>query len=511
MSFLKKTAIFLVLILSCSLLLVGCNSEPTAIVQGGDVAFVEGVQLDYDNMFFDDFTDGISYDNWYIGNQAWGAAENGGVIPQNVNYTDQGVLVFNGNGDYYTDGEVRGVGARKDGSLTGGALISKFVTGPGRYEIKMKVLPRLGACSAFWVYAFDETNDGNHEIDIELPGGKENSQQISFTNLLNTNYVTVNLNESQDVNVSQVTGSEEVIALNDGEWHTFGFDWYTNPKMVVYYVDGKVTAVSTVEEFVPYLQTRLWLGVWFPNNEGFVGSAKFESDLMQVDYVKYVPFLDQPVQPFQPSISDSQVATRDQYPTTPISVSQVNKVSNGNFEYVSNHQAEGYGWVYGKRNLNGKERTAIKEELTKTLTEQNPTLSSEDLKILINQTFDQVTKQIINTDQPLCVITRGVGMDATCGVQVDGIGVLKQTIDAVYQGFRLNLQLQAMGKGTVTVKFQKHGGNDISTEEISIDCNNWQQFSKQLVAPAGTVQIEIRITSVYGGQIFADNFVLHQN
>ena len=99
------------------------------------------------------------------------------------------MLVFSGNGGYYTSADVQGVGARKDGSLTGGALISKFVTGPGRYQVKMKVLPRLGACSAFWTYC-DDTKGGNHEIDIELPGGKDHSSVISFENVLNTNYIT---------------------------------------------------------------------------------------------------------------------------------------------------------------------------------------------------------------------------------------------------------------------------------------------------------------------------------
>ena len=175
--------------LTCALslcLLVGCkDSDKEAVLEvGGDVQLLDGVELDYDSMFFDDFTDGVSKDNWYIGKHSWGANGNGGVVPQNVNYTDDGVLVLTGNGEYYTSGNVRGVGQRKDGTLTGAALISKFVTGAGRYEVKMKILPRLGACSAFWTYAYDSETMGNHEIDIELPGGKTTGI-ISFQNVLN--------------------------------------------------------------------------------------------------------------------------------------------------------------------------------------------------------------------------------------------------------------------------------------------------------------------------------------
>ena len=75
----------------------------------------------------------------------------------------------------------------KDGRNTGSVIISRFLTGPGHYEVKMKPLPRLGACTALWTYTnrvssiYDE-ND-NHEIDIELPGGKTNNA-ISFKNVL---------------------------------------------------------------------------------------------------------------------------------------------------------------------------------------------------------------------------------------------------------------------------------------------------------------------------------------
>ena len=134
-------------VLICSLLLVSCGSssdddktKPLAV--GDKMALMEGVKLDYENVFFDDFSNGVNSEHWLIGDQAWGGS-NGGVVPENVSYTDDGVLLLRGNGAFYQEGEIKGVGDVKDGRFTGAALISNFLTGPGRYEIKMKVLPRI--------------------------------------------------------------------------------------------------------------------------------------------------------------------------------------------------------------------------------------------------------------------------------------------------------------------------------------------------------------------------------
>lgn len=234
--------------LVCSLLIVSCNGggKPKEITVGGEMGILDNITLDYDNAFFDDFSTGVSSESWLIGDQAWGGS-NGGVVPENVSYTDDGVLLLRGNGGYYQEGEIKGVGDVKDGRFTGAALISNFTVGPGRYEIKMKVLPRIGACTAFWTYAYEFENELNHEIDIELPGGHR-SGVVSFENMLNTNYIKVDRSHSQDAKLSTLFQDKEVF-LNDGEWHTFGFDWYTNPEKIIYYIDGVVCNISDL--FVP--------------------------------------------------------------------------------------------------------------------------------------------------------------------------------------------------------------------------------------------------------------------
>lgn len=79
---------------------------------------LSGVELDLQNTIFDDFVGGINSDLWYIGKQAWGN-NNGGVIPENVGYTDEGVLVFTGRGGHYAAQEVSGRGSRQ-GRLSDG-------------------------------------------------------------------------------------------------------------------------------------------------------------------------------------------------------------------------------------------------------------------------------------------------------------------------------------------------------------------------------------------------------
>ncbi|MCM1289903.1 MAG: glycoside hydrolase family 16 protein [Corallococcus sp.] len=503
MTKLKKTAVILVVILSLSLLLVGCNGDGDMHEIGGEAYLLSGVEMDIDNAFFDDFTNGVDPDNWYIGKQAWGAGENGGVIPENVNYTDDGVLVISGNGEYYTAGDVAGVGTVKDGSLTGGALISKFVTGPGRYQVRMKVLPRQGACTAFWTYAFDNETQGNHEIDIELPGGKGTPTGISFQKVLNTNYITVNENESTSADLTEVFGDKDY-ALNDGEWHTFGFDWYTNPKRVVYYIDGKVTAVSSISgTFVPSYTSRLWLGVWFPNNTGFVGDALFESDCMYVDWVKYVPFKDQPCTKFTPLISSTQVATSDEYPSYPVSTENVNKVANGDFEYVLKNPNAASGWVSGTRWLTNAETAALRVQFTEQVSAAHPEYTEAQVKAEVNRMINEIED---SDDASLYVtVDKQLGNLGSCGVRLTDIARFSQEIDSVYGGFQFDLSVAAMGKGQLVVEYF-NVSERISQVTIDIDsAEQWHKYTQKLTAPANCYKLKFTFSTEYGGFLQLDD------
>ncbi len=557
----KAAGIFaaMALVMPSALALSACEEEapPPEPKEGEAVCLLPGVKLDYDRAFFDGFDNGVDYDNWYIGKQAWGAGGNGGVIPENVNYTDDGTVVFSGNGEYYTRGDVAGVGAVKDGTLTGGALISKFLTGPGRYEIKMKVLPRLGACSAFWTFAYDDNapngfpSPGNHEIDIELPGGnKAGGDNIGFDSILNTNYWTVDHNISQDKKLQNATGGA-VTAVNDGKWHTFGFDWYTvepgesetvdgerptDTGKVVYYVDGVVTSV--IDAFVPFYQSRLWVGVWFPHNTGFVGDALFEKDYMSVDYISYVPFKDQPYyEEFVPDVNG--VADISEYPMYPVAAVKGNLISNGDFEYAARNMSNN-GWESKKSTYSASDYALAAADFTAEY-EANKTAYDELIESGVRDYFAEEHRELtgdelaeafaayketedygddcaaelvklrnafIYPDASKCFAEENIGYRTTCGNRIEDCGRLTQTVDSVYGGYEIAYSFMAKGKGTATIRFLAgRDGESLGERQIDIEKDDFGEFSGTITAPDGARYVQISFTSFYKSAVTVDDIV----
>lgn len=442
-----------------SLSLIACSQAVTVkkytdYTPGDMIETLGDVSLDLDNAFFDDFTNGIDYDKWMIGSGAWGNG-NGGVVPENVFYTEDGVVILRGNGMYYARGEVKGLGVLKDGRNTGSVLISKFKVRPGHYEVKMKPLPRLGACTAFWTYTnrlptVYEVND-NHEIDIELPGGKT-SNAISFKNVLNTNYVTEGMNISKDISLADVTDGN-TINLADGQFHTFGFDWYTDPEVVIYSVDGHISAIS--ELFVPYLESKLWLGNWFPNNSGFVGDSLFETDYMLIDWVKYIPFLDQPYEEWDASVSVN-CAQRSQYPSSPIILPKANMFANGDFDALLRvENNNNYGWQFSK--LNGYETVPV---------------------------------------ESVCYVDEHNGMDGSpCATLKEG-GYLSTVIDSVYEGQPYDFSFMSKSnaeQASMIIRYRDVTQTEIEKQTIRISGESFKEYKQTLIPPEGTHSIYIQI------------------
>ena len=444
-----------------ALSLVACsNAQPekkyTDYSAGDKIESLESVALDNENAFFDDFLNGVDYDRWQIGAGAWGYG-NGGVVPENVFFTEEGYLILRGNGLYYARNEVKGLGALKDGRNTGSAIISKFKVGPGHYEVKMKPLTRLGACTALWTFTnrtsllYDE-ND-NHEIDIELPGGKSRSA-ISFKNVLNTNYVTESMNISKDIVVSDIT-SGETINLADGKFHTFGFDWYTDPSVIIYFCDGHITAINDL--FVPTLESKLWLGNWFPNNAAFVGESLFETDYMVVDWVKYIPFLNQPFEKWDASVSVN-AAEKSQYPTSPIILENPNMIANGDFDALAKLEDKtNYGWVFAK--LNGYDSIPVED---------------------------------------ICYIDDNNGLDATPAVVLKEGGYLSTVVDCVYENQPYNLSFFAKTDAQdarVIVRYRDVSQGVIESKVIKVSGDEFKEYKETLLPPEGTYAIQLQIYS----------------
>ena len=249
-------------------------------------------------LFFDDFDGGgIDTTKWVPGLHQWGG-DNGGVVPENLavdTVSDGGrrigVLVAQANGNRY-EGPVRGVKStdasypvgdprrytrQATGKKTGGLVWTRERFGAGRYEVRMKNLPRPGGCSCIWNY--DEPGGDEYtEIDIEMPanGHADDTDWSAWAGL--NSWVAPN---EADATLDNV---DLGFANNDGNFHTYRWDWYdgTNgAKRIDFFVDGVRRATQTAT--VPTAPAQLWVGNW---PAAWSGSFDYASQKQYIDWVK---------------------------------------------------------------------------------------------------------------------------------------------------------------------------------------------------------------------------------
>ena len=320
----KKLLYLILCVMLVTSILAGCqggSNDSSSASSGYDRN--EGLDPNAASAFFDDFTDAnFSASIWDVMNQKWGPDFNHGVRPENVLWNNSGIVTLKSYGQYY-----------KDASKTcqGGVLITKDSYGPGRYEVKMKLLPRFGACTAFWTYMYGNSQDLegnshkdlNQEIDIELNVGN------SFKQAWFTNWVTVD--DSAHVE------KELPSPLNDGEWHVYTFEWHTDPMRVDYYIDG--VHYYTSYSYVPYVAGAINIGNWFP--DGWAGTPDFEEDYVQLDYVSFTPYKGQPCIPSNAGGGGASFPTV----STPLPA-VANLITDGSLENV--YQSGKGPWAYYK-------------------------------------------------------------------------------------------------------------------------------------------------------------------
>ncbi len=175
----------------------------------------------------------------------------------------------------------------------------------GSYEVRMKIAPDPGVASALWTFLYEELypddpgfvckevgcqdGDGyyaiNHEIDIEFPGRPGPAHEnLSFSKALLNTWV----GENDDEYTTNYTSLDA--AQNDGQFHTYRFDWHTGDvnevPRVEFYVDGQL--VNTTYTHIPTRASRFWIGAWFPR--GWAGKANFDTSELEIDWVKITPF-----------------------------------------------------------------------------------------------------------------------------------------------------------------------------------------------------------------------------
>ncbi len=263
---------------------------------------------DENEIFFDDFeSDSLDSQKWKIALRNWGGKDssgndyNGGVHPDNVSLS-RGNLILAVHGDEY---EGNPLGINKDGSTrdngkrVGAAIATKDYFASGRYEIRMKVAPVPGVCSAPWTFHYRELYPGdegyipnsqgymvlNHEIDMEMPGRPSSAiEDISFSWALLNTWVGERGNEYTALH------TELSMPQDDGDFHVYRFDWHTGDSneepRVEFFVDEVKVATSTTH--IPSAAGRLWLGAWFPRN--WAGVPAFNRSEMVVDWIRITPF-----------------------------------------------------------------------------------------------------------------------------------------------------------------------------------------------------------------------------
>lgn len=247
-------------------------------------------------LFFDDF-DGPALDmtKWVPGLHVWGT-NNHGVVPENLSLKkleDQGrtvtVLDTEAHGDLYR-GPVKGIEHVRahfetgdpqryrrvdDGTRVGGLVWTVERWGGGRYEVRMKNLPKPGGCSCIWNY-YQGPSDYT-EIDIEMPAnGKAFGADWSRWAGLNTYYP----DETQINERHQDLGGVQ----NDGNFHIYRWDWFdgTNgPPRVDFYLDGKFLFSSTKN--APRSPAQLWVGNW---PAPWSGTFQYDIEHLYIDWVK---------------------------------------------------------------------------------------------------------------------------------------------------------------------------------------------------------------------------------
>jgi hypothetical protein len=287
-----------------------------------------------DEVFFDDFSDGtLSPEKWLVSGKAWGG-DNGGVAPQNVILVpdmDEGkpiiALRLEAHGDLY-DGDLVHNGRK---TRVGAAIATRTYHASGRYEVRARVAPEYGTCTAFWPFHYIDHRMGegpywhepnprrNTEIDWEFPTDLAGSDtgNFSFTKARTNSWGGQFGGEGGEHKGRKTLTDENGSVLDlaqeamDGRYHTFTIEWRsgsdvgdesisrTDVGSVRWLLDGRVVDELHDVEFgqgnVPFRAARFWLGTWFPaagyaDDVGWTGNPEFDTTAAHIAWVRITPF-----------------------------------------------------------------------------------------------------------------------------------------------------------------------------------------------------------------------------
>ncbi|MDE5896830.1 MAG: glycoside hydrolase family 16 protein, partial [Clostridia bacterium] len=317
--------------------------------------------------FYEDFSNGIDSDIWEVSNQKWGA-NNHGTSSKNVFYStnEQRVSAADATGGIAVLRSLGDLQMEEANRRTGSALITRRTFGPGKYEVRMKVLPRLGQCTAFWTYYSNGGQTADtikySEIDIEMPmeGSYKKWSGTSYERFIDWNILA----ERQTVT------SEDTEGLNDGKWHTYCFEWRTDAENgdrgVVWYRDG--VKLGEARENVPIYTAALWVGNWFPPDKSWVGTPDFEEAYMYIDWIRVTEYNDPSQQGGGGSSARAEATDLGSRP-----IPQNNYIANGSFSGEEAGALIGWEGEGGAKGGSGSETyldLAAGKRLTQTIRAQ---------------------------------------------------------------------------------------------------------------------------------------------
>jgi len=314
------------------------------------------------------FDHGLSTDDWLLSTKAWGG-DNGGVSPKNITIVDDidngqsiKALRLEAHGDLYT-GDVYANGRR---TRVGSAIATREYFASGRYTVRARVAPELGAVTAFWPFHYIDYYPSEHgywhepnprrntEIDWEFPtdlmGSGEaqaaelglDPSDIAFTNARTNAWGGQFGGEGGEHKgriVLQDAGGNVVNLADDwhaGIYHDYTIEWHAGELdptsngderlttgCVRWYFDDLLVDELLDEEFgqgnVPFRGARFWLGVWFAaagygDHVGWGGSPDFDTTATYIASVSIEPF-DAPRDTWvRETVPNLAWATPDAYP-----------------------------------------------------------------------------------------------------------------------------------------------------------------------------------------------------
>lgn len=285
-------------------------------------------------VFFDDFSTGtLDPQRWLVSGKAWGG-DNGGVSPANVSLVpdfDEGkpiiALRLEAHGDLY-DGDHEHNGRR---TRVGAAVATRDYHASGRYEVRARVAPEYGTCTAFWPFHYLDHRQGeaeywhepnprrNTEIDWEFPTDLAGADtgNYDFTKARTNSWGGQFGGEGGEHKGRKVLRDENGEPLDlarealDGRYHTFTIEWRSGSDLgdeaitrnrvgsVRWLIDGRLVDeledVSFGQGNVPFRAARFWLGTWFPaagyaGDVGWTGNPDFDTTAAHIAWVRITPF-----------------------------------------------------------------------------------------------------------------------------------------------------------------------------------------------------------------------------